>query len=150
VRNLIVFGNGVSLIVDDPFTTQPFLASEFEGFVGDTEPPQLSVAASPAVLWPPNHDLREVAVDIQVSDNLDPDPQVNLEAITSNEGDNMVGDGNTSDDIQIGPGGEIFLRAERSGTGDGRVYTLTFSARDAAGNTTQATTEVRVPKSQGK
>lgn len=148
VRNLVVFGNGKSLIVDDPFTTRAFLASEFEGFVADTEPPQLTVAATPATLWPPNHELIEISVDIQVSDNLDPDPQVLLEAVTSNEGDNMVGDGNTTDDIQIGPDGEIFLRAERSGTGDGRVYTLTYSARDAAGNSTQATTRIAVAKSQ--
>lgn len=44
----------------------------------------------------------------------------------------------------------MFLRAERSGTGQGRVYTLTYSARDAAGNTTQATAQVRVPRAQGK
>jgi hypothetical protein len=39
----------------------------------------------------------------------------------------------------------IRLRAERSGNGTGRIYTLTITAMDAAGNTTTATTTVSVP-----
>lgn len=151
VKNLIVFGAGESLIVDDPLTTPPFLASEFEGFVLDQEPPELEVTVSPAELWPPNHEMIEISVDIEVTDNVDPNPLVRLESITSNEGDNAIGDGNTSNDIQIDTTtGAIFLRAERSGTGSGRVYTLTYSARDAAGNVAFATAEVTVPKSQGR
>lgn len=149
VRNLIVFGSGESLIVDDPFTTQAFLASDFEGYVADSEPPQLSVTATPSVLWPPNHELVAIQVDIQVSDDVDPNPEVSLVSVTSNEGDDLIGDGHTTNDIQVGAGGEIHLRAERSGTGTGRVYTLTYSAVDDAGNRAEATTQVVVPLSQG-
>jgi hypothetical protein len=42
------------------------------------------------------------------------------------------------------------LRAERSGGGSGRIYTVTVEATDEAGNTTTATTEVTVPHSKGK
>ena len=38
--------------------------------------------------------------------------------------------------------GRIFLRAERSGTGDGRVYTITYEAVDASGNTSEAAATV--------
>jgi hypothetical protein len=37
------------------------------------------------------------------------------------------------------------LRAERSGTGTGRIYTLTIRCRDAAGNAATGTTTVVVP-----
>ena len=71
-------------------------------------------------------------------------------SITSNEPDNGLGDGDTRNDIDIRPDGRIFLRAERSRSGSGRVYTLTYSATDSAGNVTYATTYVRVPHDKGK
>ncbi len=37
---------------------------------------------------------------------------------------------------------EFSLRAERSGTGDGRVYTVTYTATDASGNEASATATV--------
>src|SRR5262249_25418521 len=55
-----------------------------EGFIVDHEPPKLNVAASPAVLWPPDHKMKQIDVTIQVSDNMDPSPTVKLESITSN------------------------------------------------------------------
>ena len=50
--------------------------------------------------------------------------------------------------VQVTPDGQIFLRAERSGKGNGRVYTITMRAIDAAGNTAFASANVVVPKSQ--
>ena len=41
---------------------------------------------------------------------------------------------------------DIELRAERSATGPGRVYELTFSAVDATGNATPARVTVTVPR----
>ena len=44
-------------------------------------------------------------------------------------------DGNTLDDIKVDAAGNIWLRAERSGNGTGRIYTLTYEAEDQSGNT---------------
>lgn len=151
IKNLVVYGGGKSLSVKDALTTQSFTASQFEGFVSpDQEPPKLSVSVTPNTLWPPNHQMVEIKVNKQVSDNIDRNPIVSLVSITSNEGQNVKGDGNTSTDITIAPDGRVFLRAERSGTGTVRVYTLTYTARDAAGNVTQATAQVGVPRNKGK
>src|SRR5436853_543360 len=75
---------------------------------------------------------------------------VSLAGIRSNQGQNAVGDGNTSTDIVI-DNGHIFLRAERTGTAQAdRVYTITFMARDAAGNIGTGSATVTVPHDQRK
>jgi len=68
---------------------------------------------------------------------------------TSNEPENGLGDGDTAPDIAIS-GGSVQLRAERSGTGSGRLYTLTATVTDVAGNSATATASVTVPHDQGK
>lgn len=150
LSNLLLFGAGQALITDNAFTTAPFLASQFEGFVLDVTPPALSVTVTPSVLSPPNHQMIEITPTIQVRDDQDPDPKVDLVSITSNEGDNVRGDGNTSQDIYVDGDGRIFLRAERAGTGSARIYTLTWLARDASGNTSTASATVTVPHDRRK
>lgn len=125
--------------------------------VVDTTPPALTVAVSPAMLWPPNHKLVEIVPTIDASDVCDASPTVELLNITMDEGeetitydpayDETLGDGHTTDDIQVIEG-RIFLRAERSGLGDGRVYTITYSATDASGNVTIVSATVTVPHNQ--
>ncbi|MBL7064891.1 MAG: VWA domain-containing protein, partial [Anaerolineae bacterium] len=68
----------------------------------------------------------------------------------SNEPDNGLGDGDTPDDIVIVGDFTFKLRAERSGTGDGRIYTITYQVTDACGNSTIATATVTVPHSRGE
>lgn len=119
--------------------------------VVDTTPPQLSVSVSPAKLGPPNHKLVTVKATIVASDTCDAYPSIRLVSITSNEADNGLGDGDTAADIQGAAFGtddrEFQLRAERSGTGRGRVYTITYSATDDSGNTTVKQATVTVPHS---
>jgi hypothetical protein len=121
--------------------------------VTDSTPPALSVSLSPNTLWPPNHKLVSVAASIQVTDTCDDSPNVELVSIVSNEADNGPGDGNTDDDIQgagYGTDDRAFsLRAERAGTGDGRLYTVTYRAGDGEGNTAGQSAEVRVPHDHG-
>jgi hypothetical protein len=93
-----------------------------------------------------------------VSDNCDPNSTIELELITMNEGDetntydpdfdNTIGDGHTLDDIQVDSSGNIYLRAERSGAGTGRIYTLKFKVTDSAGNSSSAEVTVTVPHNQ--
>ena len=66
---------------------------------------------------------------------------------TSSEPENGAGDGNTGPDIVIA-GGSVAVRAERSGTGVGRVYTITATATDRAGNTTREVSVCVVPHDQ--
>lgn len=119
--------------------------------VEDTQPPVVQILADPYVLWPPNHDMKEVRVRVRVTDACgDPgDLQVELVSVESDEPDNGQGDGNTVNDIQDAQLGtddrQVLLRAERSGGGDGRVYTLTYRVTDGAGNETVAETKVYVP-----
>lgn len=150
LSNFLIYGAGQSLRADTAFTTPAFLASQFEGFVSDNIPPSLSVTVTPSVLYPPNHKMVEITPTIQVSDNRDPDPKVDLISITSNEGDDVRGDGRTSPDVYIDDNGRIFLRAERSGLAEGRIYTLTWRARDDSGNTSTTTATVTAPHNRGR
>lgn len=117
--------------------------------VVDTTPPTLTVSLDRDVLWPPNHKLVEIHANITVTDICDPNPTFQLVSITSNEPDNGLGDGDTPNDIQNAAYGTpdlaFSLRAERSGTGSGRRYTITYTASDADGNTTTKSVVVRVP-----
>jgi hypothetical protein len=42
-------------------------------------------------------------------------------------------------------GGKLYLRAERSDRGKGRVYTVTYTLTDRAGNSSQVSDTVTVP-----
>lgn len=122
--------------------------------VGDTTPPTLQVVLSPNLLWPPNHRLVPITATVGASDTCDANPAVTLVSITSNEPENGLGDGDQPNDIQAIGGGPIpfgadvrsfLLRAERSGMGTGRVYTVTYMAKDASGNAASVSSEVIVP-----
>jgi len=114
-------------------------------FCRDITGPVLTVTVAPNVLWPPNHKYRTVQATISVSDDADPSPTVTLVSVTSNEPDNGEDDGNTVNDIVIVDDDTFRLRAERSGLGIGRVYTITYEATDACGNVTTETATVTVP-----
>jgi hypothetical protein len=125
--------------------------------VKDTLPPTLNVLMDPAVLWPPNHELVPVNTTWQTGDACDPDGvRVELVSVTSSEPDDASGtsDGATSGDIQSADVGTsdptVLLRAERLGTGQGRVYELHYRAIDRAGNATPAFGVVTVPHDQGQ
>jgi hypothetical protein len=111
----------------------------------DTTAPDLSVTADPDTLWPPNHKYRTVQATTSVSDDADPDPDVTFVSAVSNEPDNGPDDGNTTDDVVIVDDDTFRLRAERSTSGTGRVYTLTYQAVDSCGNSTVTTATVTVP-----
>jgi trimeric autotransporter adhesin len=108
-----------------------------------------AVTPSVADLWPPDHTLRLIVL----GGATDPDHDTLTYAITSvrqDEPTNGTGDGDTAvDAFDAGPGA-VRLRAERSGNGDGRVYTLAFTVSDGKGGTCAGTTQVTVAKSASK
>lgn len=89
-----------------------------------------------------------VNVAISAADNSGTAPTVAFVSATSNEPDNAPGDadGNTTGDIVRVDLDTFRLRAERSETGTGRVYTLTYRATDACGNRTTKSVTVSVPR----
>jgi hypothetical protein len=101
------------------------------------------------MLWPANHKYVEVAATVVATDNFDPSPTITLVSVTSNEPDDGLGDGDTPNDIVILNDYTFQLRAERAGTGAGRVYTITYLATDACGNWTEASATVTVPHDMG-
>jgi len=112
--------------------------------VEDTTPPEFSLSVMPDVLWPANHKMVEITPSWQVSDNCDEWPEVTLVSITMNE------DGAAEDDIQVDDDGSIYLRAERSGKGNSRVYTITYQAVDDSGNVSIESAAVTVPHNKRK
>ena len=97
----------------------------------------------------------DIVATVTVSDISDAAPTVVLTSVTSNEPDNDKGkgDGNTVNDIQGAEIGtedyEFQLRAERAGKGEGRVYTIDYTATDASGNSASASATVVVPHDMG-
>jgi hypothetical protein len=83
-------------------------------------------------------------------DNCDTSPTCTITGVSSNEPVNGLGDGDTAPDWVITGALTLQLRAERSGTGTGRVYTVQVSCVDDAGNVATATVGVSVVHDQGK
>lgn len=108
-----------------------------------TAPVISNVSADPAMLWSPNHKMRDVTVSYTLSDNCG--PVSSTLSVTSNEHKNGKGDGNAAPDWQVIDANHIQLRAERAGNGNGRTYTITITATDAAGNVTTQDVTVSVP-----
>ena len=119
--------------------------------VEDATPPELTVRLDPDTLWPPHHHMVGITGTIEASDNCGT-PTVALASLTSNEPDDApgIGDGQTTGDTQ--PGNDDFhfsTRAERAGTGGGRIYTAVYTATDGSDNVASAAGLVVVPHDQG-
>jgi DNA-binding beta-propeller fold protein YncE len=111
--------------------------------VVDATPPVVAASPSPALLWPPDHALVPVDPGASARDACDGAVPVSCTALSS-EPDDDLGDGSTSPDV-LASDGALWLRAERSALGPGRVYTVTCTATDAAGNGADAVGAVLVP-----
>jgi hypothetical protein len=118
--------------------------------VVDITPPSIAnVIASPSVLWPPNHKMVPVTVAVSVADICDTTPTCNITSVSSNEPVNGLGDGDTVPDWEITGSLDVKLRAERAGTGSGRLYTIAVTCSDDSGNSSTKTVGVTVPHGQG-
>jgi hypothetical protein len=107
-------------------------------------PPLCEIArANPVILWPPTHKL--MTVEIAGISDPDNDPvMIHIIGVTQDEPMVGLGDGDTSPDAVITEG-KLLLRAERSGTGNGRVYVVTFEATDNGGESCVGKVRVTVP-----
>lgn len=140
-----VFPVGTTTVNVSAINGGGFATCSFTVTINDTEAPVISnVSASPAMLWPPNHKMKDVTVSYSSTDNC-PGPITCTLSVSSNEPVNGLGDGNTTPDWIVVNNHLVKLRAERSGTGNGRIYTITIRCTDQYGNTRTATTTVLVP-----
>ena len=113
--------------------------------VDTTAPAFQSLTASPDRLLQVNHKLVPVTLSVGVADLVSPALVTRIVSVTSNEPVDGTGDGNTAPDWEVTGDLTLNLRAERSGMGEGRVYTITVESRDAAGNASRANVTVAVP-----
>ncbi len=114
----------------------------------DNPPPAITGAvASPAVLWPVNHEMVPIRIDYSASDNCEAVAVCSL-TVTSSETTDGRGDGHTATDWQVIDARSVLLRSERSGTGNGRTYTVTIACTDGAGGTSRQRVTIAVPKSR--
>jgi hypothetical protein len=119
--------------------------------VQDTTPPQIvRLTATPNLLWPPNHQMVLVRLQAQIGTNEISRTRTRIIGIRSNERRDGQGDGSTLRDKVIVGNMSAFLRAERSGKGEGRIYTIAVEAADTSGNKSTNTTQVVVPHDRRK
>ncbi len=107
-------------------------------------PPRCHLAlASPGLLWPPNHGLHVIGI-IGVFDPDGGAVALTITGITQDEPTRSNPGDPSPDGFGVGTS-HAQLRAEREGGGNGRVYVVSFSARDGAGATCSGGVAVGVP-----
>ena len=122
----------------------------FDVIVLDYEPPVITgISDELAPLWPANHKMVPIYLDYTVTDNCG-DPITTDVYVYSNEPDNGLGDGNKAVDWEIKDSHNIHLRAERSGTGTGRIYYIYIVSYDNSYNYTFKMVTVAVLHDKGK
>ena len=120
--------------VDAWFAPDAFRSSDHDpvivGIDLDTVPPTISATADPALLFPPNGKSRAVTIDVVAADDSG---EVNVELVSA------VAAGSKKARIE-----EISDTSFTVTAAAGAVYTFTYRATDAAGNSTTTRTVVRV------
>jgi len=117
-------------------------------FAANQAPVCSSAWADPGKTWPPNHKI----VSVAITGVTDPDGDaltITVDGVSQDEEVDAKGngDGNTAPDASLSP---LQVRAEHQGKGDGRVYTIDFTADDGKGASCQGTVTLCVPHDQGK
>lgn len=95
--------------------------------------PTITASVTVSSLWPPNHTMVDVGL-ISATD----DGSTTTFIVYSDEDDGASLDASRS----------LLLRAERAGSGDGRVYLIAITATDALSHASDHCLTVVVPKSQ--
>ncbi|RMG94041.1 MAG: ExeM/NucH family extracellular endonuclease [Chloroflexi bacterium] len=132
------------------YNPDPFRSSDHDPVLIGVDlnaPPDCSTAVpSRASLWPPNRKL----VRIEIQNVIDPDGDpvtITIDSIFQDEPVSGPGFGKTAPD-GVGVGKSMaWVRAERAGSGNGRVYHIAFTADDGNGNSCSGEVTVEVPHS---
>lgn len=129
--------------------TQPVLAGRTDAFViriaGNRPPDCGSAFAAPAEVWPPNGRF----VPVAIRGVTDPEGERVALSVSGIRQDEPLTKPGAADATGVGsPAARV--RADRAGSGDGRVYAIRFEARDAQGAVCAGTVTVCVPHDRGK
>ena len=152
--SMIVLSSGYALVgVTFPYFSDTEMSAENTVTAGTWgSPPDVSGAyPNTSCLWEPNH--WSEFFDISIEGVFDPDGGVvtiTITNITSDEsttGEGSGGDIHAPDAYGIGTD-TAALRAERSGTGNGRVYRINFTASDGVDEDALGNVTVCVPHGQ--
>ncbi|MET0780205.1 MAG: ExeM/NucH family extracellular endonuclease, partial [Microbacterium sp.] len=98
----------------------------------DTTPPTLKVTADPAKVWPPDNKPRTVTITVEAADDSG---EVSVELVET-----------TATGAKKAAVEELSDTSFRVIAAQGSVYTFTYEATDAVGNTTTATATVKVQR----
>ncbi len=112
----------------------------------DVTPPQVTAAADPSVLWPPQGQMVLVTVAGTVSDDLSGVDRSSAAFVVRDGVGAIQAQGPVTLDVDGSYSFALALQASRSGSDlDGRLYRISVSAQDNAGNVGSALTTVVVP-----
>jgi PKD domain/Fibronectin type III domain len=114
--------------------------------LGGTPPDCTTVSVDRTEVWPPNGKFVLISASGGRDDDSDAPLTLAIDSITQDEPTGGEEDARLSDP----PGRKAWLRAERDGSGDGRVYRLHVTATDAEGLTCETIVAVSVPHDRGK
>jgi hypothetical protein len=114
----------------------------------DETDPEVMCSVGDVELWPPHHDLVDAGFEYSVVEVCDPDPTVVITVTSDEHPEFECGAGGTihCPDAVV-DGDTVLLRRERSGGGDGRIYTITVTVTDDCGNQGSCQATVGVPQS---
>jgi hypothetical protein len=135
----VIFSLADSIVVcvDDAGAGFSFVPAE----TGNRPPDCSGAVADPATLWPAGGKL----VDVTVAGIVDPDGNpFTVQVLDVRQDELQVG----PSDAVIRSGEVVGLRAERDGSGDGRVYHVRFAATDFLGGRCEDEVLVCVPHDQ--
>jgi streptogramin lyase len=106
-------------------------------------PPSItSLVATPDVLWPPNHKMVPVSLAVAASDGTGIAPFCAITTVSST----VPGE---TDGVITGPL-TVNLRAERLGSGNGRIYMIAVTCTNSASLSASRTVTVTVPHDQSR
>lgn len=141
------YGSRFPGTADSPIQSTP--GGGFDAFVAkvitNTGPICSAAKAVPHILWNPNHRLVPVAVHGVTDPDGNP-VSITVIGVTQDEPVHTERHGHTRPDAVI-QAGSASVRAERLGSGNGRVYEITFKTDDGQGGFCTGAVKVSVPHS---
>jgi hypothetical protein len=153
ISNLSLGLHTLTLSVDDGVNDP--VTSDITVEIIDTIAPTLAPVPNKTILWPPNHEMVDIVIEANASDNSGGPVALSVE-VSSNEPEDGLCNGDEAPDWTepvIDQANGIItlqLRSERSGAGEGRIYSILITATDDSDNSSSSTVEIIVPHDKRK